>query len=62
MATVCLKVWNVSYGTRCIEVAAEDQYEAGRIALDYWGLGIGSVLVERFRVNKVDRTIVVEVK
>jgi hypothetical protein len=59
--TTCLKVWNVSYGPRCLEVAAETPEDAQRITLAHLGLGIGA-LIAGLRVTKVDRTIIVEVR
>jgi hypothetical protein len=59
--TTCLKVWNVSYGPRCLEVAAETLEDARRVACAHLGIGIGA-LIAGLRVNKIDRTIIVEVQ
>jgi hypothetical protein len=57
--TTCLKVWNVSYGPRCMEIAAETLEDARRVASAHLGLeGVFAGL----RVGKVDRTIIVEVQ
>jgi hypothetical protein len=58
--TTCLKVWNVSYGARCVDVAAETLLEARRIAILHFGYGVNYAPAGMLRVNKVDRTIIVE--
>jgi hypothetical protein len=59
--TTCLKVWNVSYGPTCVEVAAETLEDARRVALTHFKVGLGAVLAG-LRVSKIDRTIIVEVQ
>jgi hypothetical protein len=59
MKAVCLKVWNVSYGPRCVEVAAPTSGEALQLAISHLGYVEGE---NRLRVTKVDRTIIVEVQ
>jgi hypothetical protein len=60
--TACLKVWNVSYGARCVEVAAENASRAVEITLAHLGVEpVSGGTLAGLRVSKVDRTIVVEV-
>jgi hypothetical protein len=61
--TTCLKVWNVSYGPTCVEVAAETHEDAQRVACMHLGLKFARLSeIWSMRVNKVDRTIIVEVR
>jgi hypothetical protein len=61
--TTCLKVWNVSYGPRCVEVAAENASRAVEITLAHLGVApVSGGTLAGLRVNKIDRTIIVEVQ
>jgi hypothetical protein len=68
-ATVrALSVWNVSYGTKTVEVAARDGAEATEVALAYFGFDpdfgfeSGTALAIGIQCNKTDRTIIVGVR
>jgi hypothetical protein len=61
--TTCLKVWNVSYGPRCLEVAAETLDTAIEIARSHLGQRLSqTVPAGILRVTAVDRTIIVGVQ